>query len=98
MNISPCPFSQDQAMRPSHGYCCNCLMTSSLNSVNTTFLENITLYLAGGVSAHSVGRGLYRPVGPVDHHAAPGVVLDPVASPGVRLVRPRVHVKSEIKQ
>ena len=55
-------------------------------------------YLAGGVSAHSEGRGLYCPVRPVDQHTAPGEVFDPVASPRVSLVCAGVHVKSEIKQ
>ena len=55
-------------------------------------------YLAGGVSAHSEGRGLYCPVCPVDQHTAPSEVFDPVASPRVSLVCAGVHVKSEIKQ
>ena len=55
-------------------------------------------YLAGGVSAHSEGRGLYCPVCPVDQHTAPGEVFDPVASPRVSLVCAGVHVKSETKQ
>ena len=55
----------------------------------------ISGYLVGRVSGHPPGRGLEGAGGPGDHDAAPGEVLDPEASPRVRLVSAGVHIKSE---
>ena len=68
-------------------------MTSGSHSQHTC--QGVSHYLVGGVSAHSVGRGLDGAVGSVDQEAAASEVFDPVAPPGVRLVCPGIHVKSK---